>query len=225
MTLEEYKKKVQEDDTWAPGWEMIDTCMERLYGDQQPEHYGTNLTARASMGGDQYLDGYSIYTSGKGYKHIVTYGMSDLYADPERYGQEYNGWGYEITMKLAAESARECMWAIDMMANLARYTFRSQKWFESYHYIAGDGTSVNRDVPSAITALLIVEDTELPEVDTVHGKLGFMQLVGITEPEMRVLRSDPSRVKELVEAMKQDNPQLSTDLKRTKSYLKETMIK
>ncbi|MCD8165814.1 MAG: suppressor of fused domain protein [Bacteroides sp.] len=193
--------------------------MERLYGDQQPEHYGTNLAARANMGGDQYLDGYSIYTSEKGYKHIVTYGMTDLYADPGKYGQDYNGWGYEMTIKLPAESAQECMWAIDMMSNLARYTFQSQKWLEPYHYIAGDGTSINRDVPSAITALLVVEDTELPEVDTVHGKLGFMQLVGITEPELTALRSDPSRVKELVDAMKKVNPELITDLKRTESYL------
>lgn len=33
------------------------------------------------FGGDCYLDGYSIYDSPNGYKHMVTFGMTELYAD------------------------------------------------------------------------------------------------------------------------------------------------
>ena len=45
------------------------------------------------FGGDCYLDGYSIYDSPKGYKHIVTFGMTELYADEESFGGEWNKWG------------------------------------------------------------------------------------------------------------------------------------
>ena len=64
------------------------------------------MMARAIFGGDCYLDGYSIYDSPKGYKHIVTFGMTELYADEESFGGEWNKWGYEMTIKLRKRSRR-----------------------------------------------------------------------------------------------------------------------
>ena len=43
------------------------------------DHYMTTLISRALFGGTEYLDGYSAYKNPKGYYHIVTYGMSELY--------------------------------------------------------------------------------------------------------------------------------------------------
>ena len=80
------------------------------------------------MGGDEYLDGYSIYTSPNGYKHLVTYGMSELYANEEAQENEFSKWGYEMTIKLPVETSEECQWAISMMSNLARYTFTQERW-------------------------------------------------------------------------------------------------
>ena len=77
-------------------------------------HYGTNMMARAIFGGDCYLDGYSIYDSPKGYKHIVTFGMTELYADEESFGGEWNKWGYEMTIKLREKEPEDCLWAIDV---------------------------------------------------------------------------------------------------------------
>ena len=68
MNKEEYKKYAEEHEDWAPGWDAIDECFEKLYPGQEPEHFGTNIISRAMMGGDEYLDGYSIYTSPNGYK-------------------------------------------------------------------------------------------------------------------------------------------------------------
>lgn len=48
------------------------------------------MTKRAMFGGNQYLDGYSIYDSPHGYKHIVTFGMTELYADESGMGEEWN---------------------------------------------------------------------------------------------------------------------------------------
>jgi hypothetical protein len=39
MTKEEYKQKFTEDD--AVGWLAIDKEFERLYPNQEPQHYGT----------------------------------------------------------------------------------------------------------------------------------------------------------------------------------------
>ncbi len=80
-------------------------------------------------------------------------------------------------------------------------------------------TSLHIGVESNITALLVVRDTEAAGVDTVHGKVDFMQLVGITEKELEVLKEDSTKAAELVGKMKLDNPHLVTDMKRKHSYL------
>jgi hypothetical protein len=219
MTLEDYKKLALEKEDWAPGWEAIDLVFENLYPNQQPAHYGTLITKRSIFGGDEYLDGISIYQSPNQYKHIITYGMTELYTNEESFGGEWSRWGYEMTIKLKEESNEDCMWALNMLCNLARYTYTKERFFEPNQYIAGNGTSIHHGVESAITALLIVNDTEAKGINTVHGRVEFMQLVGITEYELEALKNDNSKAKTLIENMRKDNPHLVTDMKRVKSYL------
>lgn len=219
ITLEQYKKRMEEDDGWAPGWEAIEEAFQKMYPNQNPAHYGTHLEKRAMFGGNQYLDGYSVYESAKGYKHLLTYGMSNLYTDEAAYGEEWSGWGYEMTIKLKEETVENCFWAMDMLSNLAYYTNTHQRFFEPFQYISGNGSSIHKEMPSDITALVIVEDSEIQAKDTVHGKVMFLQLVGITEKELIKIKQEPSCVEALVEKMREDNPDLVTDMQRTHSYL------
>lgn len=221
MTLEEFKKKLEADDEFAPGWDAIDAAFEALYPGQKPSHFGTAINTRAMFGGENYLDGFSFYRSPKGYLHLVSYGMTVLYGDEEAFGQEYNGWGYEMTMKLKADDPNDCIWAADMMLNLARYTYTSGNWFEPQHYVAGNGESINRGMPeSAITSLFVVEDTEVPAQDTIYGKTAFLQLVGITYHDAMALKEDwATNAPLLYERIKADNPDFVTDMSSTKSYL------
>lgn len=220
MTKEEFLKHLQEDEEYSPGWQAIDDAFEKLYPGQQPDHFGTSLPSRAIMGGDEYLDGFSIYTSPKGYKHLVTYGMTILYGDEEAFGGEWNGWGYEMTMKLREDSTENCKWAINMMSNLARYTYKTERFFEPYQYVKGNGTSLHVGEDSMITALLVVSDTEAEPQMSVYGKTEFMQLIGITESEIQAIIEDSSNIEKLIKLMKADgNEDLVTDMRRTKSYL------
>lgn len=219
MTIEEFRERLEKEQDWAPGWDAIEEEFKRLYPGQEPAHYGTNMVARAMFGGDQYLDGYSIYTSEKGYKHIVTFGMTELYAEEDALGKEWNKWGYEMTIKLKEENPEDCLWAIDMLANLARYTYTQERFFEPFQYIAGNGTSLHIGTDSQITALMTVYDTEARTQDTIYGKTEFIQLVGITEQELNAIKTDHENAKKLYELMKQDNPDLVTDMSRAKSYL------
>lgn len=219
MTLEEFKKRHESDEEWAPGWAAIDAAFDKVYPGQNPAHFATNMVARAIFGGDQYLDGCSIFDSSKGYKHIVTYGMSELYFSEESFGGEWSKWGYEMTIKLAETDNENCMWAIDMLSNLARYTYTQKNFFEPEQYVAGNGTSLCRNRESAITALIITNDTEAEGVDTVYGRMDFLQLVGITQREFDTIKGQRNNIRLLLERMKEDNPDLVTDLNRTKSYL------
>jgi len=220
MTKEEFIKKIKEDEEYSPGWQAIEDALEELYENQEPTHYGTNFETRAMFGGDEYLDGFSIYTSKKGYQHIVTFGMTVLYGDEEAFGGEWNGWGYEMTIKLKEESPEDCIWALNMMSNLARYTYKSENYFEANEYVKGNGASLHIGVDSKITALLMVKDTELNTQESVYGKTEFIQLVGITQSEIEAIMEDDSNIEKLIELMKEDgNTELVTDMKRTKSYL------
>lgn len=218
MTLEEFRKNA-EDQEWAPGWDAIQDEFDRLYPGQEPMHYATNMVSRAIFGGNQYLDGYSIYDSPKGYKHIVTFGMTELYANEEALGEEWNKWGYEMTIKLKESDPENCLWAIDMLANLARYTYTKERFFDPYQYIAGDGTSLHVGTESEITALITIADTEAQTLDTLYGKTQFIQLVGITQREFEAILDDRDNIYKLYDLMKQDNPDFVTDMTRTKSYL------
>ncbi|MDE6712879.1 MAG: suppressor of fused domain protein [Lachnospiraceae bacterium] len=220
MTREEFLKRIKEDENYSPGWQAIDDAFEKLYSGQQPDHFGTLITSRAIFGGEEYLDGFSIYTSPKGYKHLVTYGMTVLYGDEEAFGGEWNGWGYEMTMKLREDSTENCKWAIDMMSNLARYTYKTERFFEPNQYVKGNGTSLHIGEDSMITALLVVNDTEAEPQMSVYGKTEFMQLIGITESEIQAIIEDRSNIEKLIALMKADgNEDLVTDMRRTRSYL------
>ncbi|OUQ41681.1 Suppressor of fused domain protein [Gemmiger sp. An120] len=219
MTKEEFLRRMQEDETYAPGWQAIDDAFEALYPGQQPEHFGTLLPSRAALGGDEYLDGFSVYSSPKGYKHLVTYGMTVLYGDEEAFGGEWNGWGYEMTIKLKEKDTANCMWAIDMLSNLARYTYKTQRFFQPNQFIRGNGSSLHVGSDSLITALLLVNDTEAQPQMSVYGKTEFLQLVGITEAELGAVMEDRNNIPVLLRRMKEDgNVDLVTDMQRQKSY-------
>lgn len=66
MTKREYIKRMNEDKEWAPCWEAIESEFARLYPGVKEAHYATALPARAMLGGDEFLDGFSVYTSDKG---------------------------------------------------------------------------------------------------------------------------------------------------------------
>lgn len=220
MTKEEFLKHLKDDEEYSPGWQAIDNAFEKLYPGQKPDHFGTTSQSRAMFGGDEYLDGFSVYSSPKGYKHIVTYGMTVLYGDEDAFGGEWNGWGYEMTIKLNENDTESCMWAINMMSNLARYTYKTERFFEPNQYVKGNGTSLHIGENSLITALLLVNDTEVESQLSVYGKTDFIQLVGITESEIQAIIEDKNNIPKLIELMKADgNEDLVTDMRRTRSYL------
>lgn len=221
MTIEEFREK-QKDQEWAPGWDEIEAAFRAVYGAQEPEHFGTVITSRAMFGGKEFLDGYSIYRSGKGYSHIVTFGMSELYANEEQFGGDFSKWGYEMTFKVKNAEPQSCIWAMNMLGNLARYTFQSERWFEPGQYVgtAKDPQSLNLGDPdSRITSLLIVNDAEIPTRQTIYGELAFLQLVGITTDELNAVMHDKSLIPVLLERLRADYPELETDMTRTQNYI------
>lgn len=210
MTSEEYIKQFSEDE--APGWQAIDVAMEEVYGEQEPRHYASVI--KYMLGGPDPLDGTSIYDSKKNtfHRHIVSYGMSELYYATEQADKEFSNWGFEFTMRIKSkEEDEDPMWAIGLMNNLARYVLQSGNWFEDYHYIPANGP-IKLNSTTDKVGILFISDPELGRIDTPHGKLTFLQLVGITETQLERLKQSPEEGPLLIEEIRLDNPLFITDL-------------
>ena len=227
MTEQEYCQTFDEDQ--SVGWDAIDAELKKLYGDTEPHHYGSII--KYWMGGEDPLDGTSIYDCNEQafHRHIISYGMSELYFSPESADAEFSKWGFEFTFRIAPceldpdsdhGTPHEPFWAINIMNNLGRYVFESGKWFEPYHFIPANGP-IRNDTDTALVGIAFAPDPKLPSISTPNGQVQFLQMVGLTQAELDWLWQDPStdRCQELIEKMRADNPLLITDLARTESYV------
>lgn len=213
MTLDEYRKEFSEDD--AVGWLSIDKELNKLYPGQEPKHFAPAISYM--LGGEHPLDGVSIYESKKhsDHYHFVTYGFSELYYNEEKLNGDFSKWGFELTFRLKpfADDEGDPGWAIALLQNIAKYVFDSGNWFEEYHYMPANGP-IRLDTETDMTALLIVADPEIEKIQTPHGEVSFLQIVGLTTAEYENLKAHPETVEQLVATLKENNPLLVTDLTR-----------
>ena len=107
--------------------------------------------------------------------------MSELYTSEEAFGGEYSRWGYEMTIKLKEDKAEDCLWAIDMLSNRARYTYTTERFFEAGQCVPGNGTPLHVGTDSSITALSTVNDTSAQTLDTDVYKRQEYLVEDITE--------------------------------------------
>ncbi|WP_029283370.1 suppressor of fused domain protein [Pedobacter sp. R20-19] len=217
MNKEEYQKQYTTEDT--PGWQAIDHQLDKIYGSIEPRHYPPLCGIHYMAGGSDPIDGASVYDSNhqQFHRHIVSYGMSELYYDEEKAGGEFSKWGFEFTFRLVPfqDDQNDPIWVIQVMNNLARYVFSSGKWFEENHFVPANGP-IRLDTETEITGFVFTLDPELGKIQTPHGEVSFLQMVGITNTEVEQLKLNPTTdaVKELIDRLKVDNPLLITDLNR-----------
>ncbi|BDS13141.1 suppressor of fused domain protein [Aureispira anguillae] len=216
MTKEEYINTFSEEE--SVGWFYLDQQLATVYEGEEPRHYAAKVPY--VTGGPDPLDGISIYTSQEQmtHFHLVSYGMSELYYDTELVGGDYSKWGIEFTFRLKPFEGDEGdpLWVIELMNNLARYVFESGNWFEENHFVPVN-ECIRVDTDSEIVGLIFVKDPELGTIQTPHGEVTFLQMVGITAKELEPLLENPTveAVEELAETLKKENPLLITDLNRT----------
>ena len=218
MNIEEYKNTHSDNDS-SPGWDAIDSELLKLYPNQEPKHFAA--VPHYAVGGNDPLDGISLYRANDDYGeyfHIVTYGFSQLYYDEESFGQDYSKFGFELTFRVRpfAEDKVYPYWAINLLQNLARYVFNTGNWFDQYHYFPANGP-LRLDCETDLVALFFIEDSELKTINTVHGEVKFLQVVGITEKEFQSIKSEEMKVNDLAKALQKETSLLVTDLCRKDS--------
>lgn len=185
------------------GWDAITDECNRVYPNQaNPKHYGTLI--RWSLGGNDPLDGISVYDAGT-YWHFVTYGLSELY-DKETDDLEYSGYGMEFTFKLKKdnyeneESEIRCICKI--LQSIARITFNNGEIFNPYEYLyTGQTVGIDVNQKSNITGFITIPDDQFQTLSTPNGKLEFVEFIGVTKNEIEAIKNKEITVKELYEKL------------------------
>lgn len=216
MDIEEYRRLYEGQDGPTPGWDAINTRLNAVYGNHEPKHWGTIV--RHMLGGDDPIDGISAYEcreGGRDHLHFCTFGYTSLYYDEEAVGGDFSRFGFEMTFRLASElpPSEQPIWVCNFLQNLAKYVFKTGKWFEAGHFIPANGP-IRANYPTDIVGLAFASDPTLFPVDSPHGRIDFVQGFGITESELSDLKSKKRTVKEILDQHRIKNPLLITDLYR-----------
>ena len=182
-------------DDSALGWEAIDAEFNRIYPDQpNPLHYGTVI--KYMLGGPDPLDGISVYDAGE-FWHFVSYGLSELYTK-ESDDPEYSGYGIELTFKLKKSNndEEEIKNGCGLLQYVARYIFQTGKVVLPEEYIYTKQTEgIDAQQNSNLTGFLTAADDLANTIDTPHGKVEFVTLIGATDAELRsVYESETSKL-------------------------------
>jgi suppressor of fused-like protein len=190
-------------------WDAIDAALNRIYPGVEPVHLATVL--KYALGGPDPLDGVSIYPR-PDHWHLVSYGLSELY-DKESDDPDVSGWGFELTIRVARTADPvEPVWAVNLMQNLARYVFSTGNVFGPGHHLDLNGPIRTDQPETAIRAIAFAHDPELPPIDTPHGGLEFLQIVGLTLDEYAACQRWETG--HLLAALEPHLPLLQTDVTR-----------
>ena len=197
------------------GWSAIDDALRGVYGDVEPQHWGTIIPYR--LGGPDPLTGLSAFVNEQYglHWHFVTYGFSELF-EKEWDDPNVSGFGFELTFRLTKTSDEDqSAWVFNFLQNLACYVFEMGRPFGVGHTMPLNGP-IRCDYDTAIQAITFATDPQLSSINTANGKVDFLQIVGITVDELEAIQA--WNAQSFLELVARQNPLLVTDINR-KSYL------
>lgn len=201
------------DDGESPGWDAIDRALEPLYGTGEPHaHFGAVVPYM--LGGNDPLHGISVHlrSDPQPHFHFITYGFTDLFAK-ETSDPDESGFGFELSLRLrrAPDETDVPTWALNFLQNLARYVFGTGNRFDVGHKMGLNGP-IALGYDTKLSAILFADDPELGPIDSPFGRARFLEVVGITDDEYRLIQEWSTTG--LVEILKKKLPFLITDLVR-----------
>lgn len=156
------------------GWDAIQSAVEATVPAQEPLHWGTN-----NLPG-QGVYGLSAYRCDDHW-FLMTFGLTELFTkdsdDPA-----VSGFGIELTMRVPLADTPP-PWAPNLLSKLGDYVFSSGRVFAAGHRM-DPGGPITGSPGTSLTALAFAGDPVLGTIDTPHGAVQFLTVVGITADEL-----------------------------------------
>lgn len=183
------------------GWDYITETFLEHYKQDNPLHFGTLISWQ--LGGNDPLEGISVYDDNDNY-HFVTYGFSELY-DKVSEDSQYSGYGFEMTLRLKKSECvdeEELKNMAGVLQTLGRFVFENGEVFQPNEYIyTGQENGMDVNGTSKITGFATVLDDVGKSIETPNGKVDFIQLVGLTNKELKALVKEKYTVKEILDKL------------------------
>ena len=96
--------------------------------------------------------------------------------------------GFELTIRTPRVDEAPPMWPVNLLLNLAGYVHRNGKVLTPGHWF--DAGPVTDTADSDVTGYGFVADIDLEPIDTPHGRVEFLQVVGLRPEELRLWAED-----------------------------------
>ena len=177
-------------DVKAPGWDAIDRAVGMVYPGQTPHQF----TSRSpyDLDGRSPLPAVTVWEArAPDSWHYVSYGLTELF-DKDSPIPDLSGFGIELTLRVPRLEGeqRPPEWGLRLIQMLGHYVLSRKKGFDSGHCVdlGGAITGDPDDATTQLVGLVCAPDPVLRPMDTVHGRVIFMQLVGLTSGELKVFQ-------------------------------------
>ncbi|MFV0182113.1 suppressor of fused domain protein [Empedobacter falsenii] len=211
MNVEEYKKQYKSDQ--AVGAIAIENRLKEVYGTLEPRFYSPQVMS--FQGGDDPIDGVAVFDV-NGYYHLVSYGMSHLYYSEESVGAEFSKWGFEFSFRVKPvkdDNGEDPFWVVQLINNLGRFVNETKVWFDEYQYLPLGGP-IRTDTDTDIVGLAFIKDDDLNEINTPHGKVTFLQMVGLNSDQLKKLEANSTKeeIMSVLTEIKSVNPKFVCEL-------------
>lgn len=176
------------DDDGILGWDVINVVLVVLYFGQELMYYGMVLFYM--LGGNDLLDGISVYWVDVLclYWYYVIYGFFELY-DKQSDDVVDSGYGFELIFCLVVDDdvVSLFMWLMNLLQNFVCYVFVIGNVFEVGYYMDVNGLIV-LDIDICLCYVVFLFDLQLLVCDIVNGCLVFLQVIGVSDVEMVVIK-------------------------------------
>jgi suppressor of fused protein SUFU len=170
-----------EPDDEAPGWDAIEAAVASVVPAQTPLHWGFNR-----LPDQDGIYGLSAYRVGDHWL-LVTFGLTELFTKDSDV-TEVSGWGYELTMRVPLTADQPPRWTIRLLERLGWYICSGRKPLREGHRL-DPGGPITGAPDTRLTALAFDTDPQLPAIDTPHGRVRFVTVVGITAEELARMKA------------------------------------
>jgi len=178
----------------AQGLRLIIGACGRLYP-QQRNPLQVTAVVKYWLGGPDPLDYISMFANpgtadSPPHWHYVSCGLTDLHGDarvhpPATSPEAASGYGFELTFRLRREDGQTQppTWPASLLNSIAKYVFESEN-----RLVSGDHINWSKPLDkgnSQLRHLLVAKDPQLEQFSTALGTVRFLQLVGVTEEELK----------------------------------------